>query len=372
MYSVYRQTSETDTHKFKVVELPKEIEEYVREKKGSLQFKAPTSTSNHLVLCTDDKTFTVRQMNHSNAVLLTSDLGQYREGGENGGKIGENGVTGDIGDIGDNRLLSYACCGYQYELSSTDGYIETKGVAIWEGVGDIGATKSLAQVEADSPIDAAHFLSCWYNLCGCEVDGKAVILAPAFVTRCLHELITVMIAEKLSEVRVSVEDVVAAVEAKQKTGWLSPLTPAVITTLCHKFGSVSATDLSLDHEKCAWWFGIECLKTASPQALSDNELMLKWKLSLPAFFSASLDLAALRGFFYRPEAGKIRYLNASVLSNDLHSRIKELLSMLKQWEYDEFLPYIKAFIPANKKADSVILKFARKKKVGKRYVIGPR
>lgn len=354
-FSTYRQTSGPEDYTYKVVELPEELVEYTKQQKGKLELKAPVSVKNHLVLCTEEKTYTMRQLNHSNAVLLTADMGLNTMGKQLLNESPQN-------------LLSFAQCSYQYELTPTSGYVDTDGIPVWDGELEVGELKSLAEVEADSPMDGAHFLFAWHSLCGSTVGGKAVILSHSFATRALHELLTTLIAAKLLGKPVSLGEVEAEC-AGDKT-----LTPEVVRTLTHKFAvqPFRPDAFTVDHDACALWFGIQTLKTSSPAALPDKEFMLKWKLELPAFFSASLDLASLRGYFYRPELGKVRYLNASVLLKDLHSRIKEMFQMLKKWDYEEFFPFIKDFIPAGKKVDSVILKFARKQRLGKKFVVCPR
>lgn len=354
MFHAYNQLSTASTHMYKLVELPADLLEYVQKNPGkTLQFKAPT-TSNSLVLCTDSKTYNVRQMNHSNTVLLMDDVA-----------TGKKNLRHLVGEPDLPQLVGISQSSYQYELTETEGVVDTSGVLQYgnePGSAKLGA-KTVAEVCADSPIAPDQFLQQWHNLCGSEVDGKAVLLSPDFVTDALHTLVSVLIAEGADYKNCPVsESHFRAVEAQN-----AKYTSEIMTTIVGKFAAQRVLDISA----VATWFGIQTLKAAA-DPVADKELLLRWKSSLPPFFSAPLDLLLLTGHYYRPHSGRVRYLLGNSLSQDIAARVKEMFQIAKEWDYDEFLPFVTAFIPPTKKPESVIMKFARKKRVGKKFVVCPR
>ncbi|KAK8440893.1 Ctf8p and Ctf18p associating protein [Candidozyma auris] len=353
-FNVYCQTSKRKDYTYKLVELSDDLVDYIKKGKGSLSFKSPKSIDNHLVLCTDDETYTVRQQNHSNTTILMNDA--------HVNKLKQKFETTDSSLVGIEQLS------YTYELTKSSGYIDTAGIAKYPG-GDVKSSKNIDQVKADSPVDAAHFEKQWYGLCGSTIDGYAVLLETDFITDALYTLISILLSLSKANEEYDLQQVASKCESQN-----TKLTKEIVATLSHRFGEeTSPSRFKLDQNKCAWWFGVETMKKASPSLLTEKEFMLKWKSSLPPFFSASLDLSFLRGNFCRPQSDKIRYLNPEMLSKDLHARIKELFQMVKEWDYEEFLSFIDSFIPATKKKDSVIVKFARKKRVGKnKFVVCPR
>ena len=82
----------------------------------------------------------------------------------------------------------------------------------------------------------------------------------------------------------------------------------------------------------------------------------------------------MRGYYCRPLNEQIQFLNPSTLTpGDMSTRVKELFQIVKEWEYEEFLPFIEEFIPKGKKPESIVLKYAKKKRVGKnRFMVCPR
>lgn len=358
-FQVYNQVSSPNDHVYKLVQLPPDLVTYMEKPDQPLQFKLPITSKNHLVLCTKDSTYTVRQMNHSNTVLLTSDMAVN--------KYDTKLVCGSSQQQSQplqNTLLAIGLSSYQYELTATEGYIDTQGVPVFDGKDGVSSTKSVADVLADSPIAAAAFYAAWYDLNGCEVDGHAVVLAPKLVTEALHTLISILIAQSLDEF--TLDDVEARAQLQNRL-----YTRNVLHTVTEKFCEKLDGLLRLNKAGVARWFGIETLKQCL-QPLPDNEVLLKWKLSLPAFFNAPLDLPALRGYYCRPVVGKIRYLPRDSLADEINTRIKELFLIVSEWDYDEFLPFVSQFIPSTKKPEAVILKYARKKKAGKRSIVCPR
>ena len=69
-YSVYQQLNEDTNatkYTYKLLQLPSKILNQLESKSTNLYIK---SDINSLALCTDSETFKLRQMNHSNTVLL--------------------------------------------------------------------------------------------------------------------------------------------------------------------------------------------------------------------------------------------------------------------------------------------------------------
>ncbi|WPK25296.1 hypothetical protein PUMCH_002607 [Australozyma saopauloensis] len=356
-FSVYSQIGGSDDHKYKLMQLPKELLEYLKTPDNVLEFKLPLSRKNHLVLCTESETYTVRQMNHSNTQLVVEDLQVPAVGRKLMG----------LGPDSSSSLLAVGLCSYLYELTPSLGEIETAGLPLYDGTAELlvgSVPLSVESLMQSSPIARTCFQSQWHALCGSEIDGIAVILSPDFVTNVLYTIIAVAIAEKWSSF--TLEEMAPRLASEN-----SKFTRLVLETIAGKFCECKDNELSLNRPEIAKWFGIMSLKKLAT-ATSDKDLLLQWKSSLPPFFNALLDLKVLRGHFYRPLAGRLQYLNKETLSPEIHARIKDMFKITKDWDYDEFLPYVEEFIPATKKADAVILKYAKKKRMGKLFVVCPR
>lgn len=325
MYSVHKGQHACS---YKLVELPDDLVRHIKQG-GDLEFKSSLDRSD-LVLCTNSSTYRVRQANHSNTVLLLSQK--------------------------DTELTSVAQSTFHYELTHTDGAVDTTSVPVYSG-DFVNLSKSVAQVCSDSPIAGQLFTQKWHSQCGSEVNGAAVILSPAFVTSCLYTLISTLLASK-------------ATAGFSRDTVAKCLPAAILDTILDRFCEERDGAFAMRDDAVVRWFGVETLKAC--EALTEREFLLKWKSSLPPFFTARLDLSLLRGFYCRPDRTRVRYLNPESLSNDLSARIKEMFQLVPEWTFDEFLPFVQRFVPESKKPEAFLLKFVRKKRANKTITVGPR
>lgn len=360
-FSVFSQVGNNDDDIYKLIQLPKSLLEYLKTPGNDLEFKAPESTKNQLVLCTDSETYHVRQMNHSNTQFVVEDLSSDKISKQLRYSFNEPELEST------NNLLAVGECSYLYELTLIEGEIETQGLPIYDGTDALLEgfhIRTIQDVLNDSPIAGKCFDKKWHSLCGSKIEDRAVILHPSFVTEGLYSLISILIAEKRESFTL---DQILPLLMEQNERF----TKDVLKTLVGKFCEQEDMEYKLNKPDITKWFGVMELKKVMTSC-SDKDLLLNWKLSLPPFFNALLDLKGLQGHYYRPFVGSVQYLNPSGLSQDIHSRIKEMFKLVKEWDYEEFLPFVKEFIPATKKADAVILKYAKKKRNGKRFTVAPR
>lgn len=360
-FSVFSQVGTNDDDIYKLIQLPKNLLEYMKSPGNCLEFKSLEAAKNQLVLCTESETYQVRQMNHSNTQFMVEDLSSEKTAKKLHYSFGEPQLESS------NHLLAVGQCSYLYELTQTEGEIETQGLPIYDGSEELldgFHIRTIQDVSNDSPIAGGCFEKRWHSLCGSKIEDRAVILHPSFVTEALYALISVLIAEKKESFAL---DQVLPLFLEQD----EKFTSEVLRTLAGKFCEEQNMEFTLNKPEISKWFGIMTLKKMMTSS-SDKDLLLNWKLSLPPFFNALLDLKALQGHYYRPHVGMVQYLNRSGLSQDIHSRIKEMFKLVKEWDYEEFMPFVEEFIPATKKPDAVILKYAKKKRNGKRFVVAPR
>lgn len=360
-FSVFSQVGKNDDDIYKLVQLPKKLLEYMKTPGNCLEFKSPESAKNQLVLCTDSETYNVRQMNHSNTQFVVEDLSSENQTKTLRYSFGEPLLESS------QHLLAIGQCSYLYELTLSEGEIETQELPIYDGSEKLLEGFHIRTVEdviKDSPIARKCFEKRWHSLCGSKVENRAVLLHPSFITEAIYALISVLIAEKKESFTVD-QILPLLLEHNER------FTRDIVQTLAGKFCEEENLEYTLNKPEISKWFGIMTLKKMMNSA-SDKDLLLNWKLSLPPFFNTLLDLKALQGHYYRPHVGTVQYLNPSGLSQDIHSRIKEMFKLVKEWDYEEFLPFVEKFIPSTKKPDAVILKYAKKRRNGKRFIVCPR
>lgn len=360
-YEVLQLVSSDPLATYKLIQLPEEILLFMKDTSDQLELKALPS-QNDLVLCTPDKTWKVRQMNHSNTVLLLHDT-----------SIVSHRLVID-GEVHTNMLLGLALTSYEYELTVFDGHIDVSAVPEYSGHAIKQSGQSIEQLLSDSPISKAQFLRRWHALGGCNVDGQAVLLSTTFMSEVLLSLVPVLISNRIaydsSDYNLSV-DQIRALLATENLAY----SYEVVETVLNKFGEQNPDDTSkfrLNNSTVSKWFGIQTLINNRTRLVGPKDFLLIWKSALPPFYNVPIDLSQLRGHFYRPITDKIQYLDPAQLLSELAARVKELFKLVREWDWEDFLPYIAAFVPSGKKPELFILKYARRNRVGKRYVVSPR
>lgn len=306
-------------------------------------------------------------MNHSNSVFLLNDINVNNMGQ----KVLVNAEKESGTPPAENMLVGFADNSFEYELLPTSGSITANRLPLYDGNDFEPTGYGVTELLADSPVSRGQFFKAWYEICGCEVEGSAVILAQDFVTEALSVLIPLII---------SIDGKVSSSERDLDISQLSDLmaeqnnlyTSSVCRTIIHKFGDVDVASgkFKLRNVVVSRWFGIQALAREA-LSLDCNQFLLRWKGSLPNFYNVPLDLQQLKGYYFKPTSTLIQYLDPQKFTGgNAATRIKELFQVSKEWELDDFTPFIDEFVPAGKTADSVILKHARKKRVGKnKYIV---
>lgn len=368
-FEFFQQIETSSTHKYKLLQLNDDLLEYMDKNEGKLLIKSSDEESHHLVLCTSDKTWKVRQMNHSNDVILANDIRNNKLGFEVSPCAQEDNES--------SMLVGFSKFTYEYELSKTQGSINTTGIPTFNGNANSYEAHGLTvdDVRQNLPISDGEFSHSWFKIGGCEVAGKAVLLSEDFITTCLNVLISLLIAKNV-ELDSSIPNIDIDTITKLMGQEDDRILKQVCSTIICKFGKVDtqASKFALCNTEVARWYGILTLKNTMSQLISPNEFLIKWKSALPLFYNTPIDLSYLIGFYCSPSPGMLQYLDPNSLSRgDLHLRIKELFSITKEWDYDEFLPLVLDFIPEGKKPEAIILKYARKRRVSKnKFIVSPR
>ena len=343
-YSVYQQLETDPKYTYKLLQLPPAILEKLSQddQPSDLFIK---SDINSLVLCTDSQTFKLRQMNHSNTVLL-------------------------MNKDQDDRLVGFLKSSYEYELSPMEGTIDISNIPIYDGR-SISPHSShnirLTELEDDSLCSHKEFFKNWCELGGCEIDEFAYVMSVNVITDLLFLLITKLMSLG-KDGSFTIDEISSVVNNNYNS--------SMLTSIIHRFATTSSNNSNqwvLNDGKITKWFGIHELSKTNNRLISQNEFLLNWKTSLPSFYNPPLDIVQLQGHYCSPMENKILYIDPNSLSENLAQRFKELFELDKKWNYDEFIPFILKFVPLGKKVDSVILKYGKKKKIGKdKFIVCPR
>ena len=366
-YALYQQIETPQDKVYKVIQLPKDFKEQIEKGKDNIVIKSGDDNRNYTILCTKNKTWKVRQLNHSNTVMLMSDPCHAYVPQKVEPHVKDE-------EILKNSLFGIANLTYEYELTRTLGYIDNSLLPIYSGKNDIQEGKTVQDLINNSPISEGEFFKNWFCKGGCKINGFAVILSDTFITEVLLVIISILISKGVNyrneSPMVNMNELSQSV-AEQGFAYSGEVTE----TLLNRFGSSSdgGSTFILNNHAIAKWFGIYTLKTILTTLISPEDFLLKWKSALPPFYNVPIDLPYLRGYFCRPVTDRIQFLHPETLPLNLASRISELFKISKEWQYDEFLPFVEPYVPEGKKVESILLKHVRKRRLNnKKFVVFPR
>ncbi|SCU90782.1 LAME_0E10022g1_1 [Lachancea meyersii CBS 8951] len=343
---------------------------------SKLEFKA-SSPEDSVVLCSKNKTWLLRQKNHSNTALVMREF-----------------IPEDVSDSG-IRLppgveepsmyhLAYTKQSKELEARLTKGDIDISMLPIYTGdYQDFKETLqrsnavrwTLKALQKYSPCSDEEFARKWPIVGGCVVDDVACILSQDFISRVLHILLMSCMAESLDFEALDMSQVFAAVNKDMGEGEeFNPFTLDVVRTVVGKFSKVTDEGkYAIQRKAVSQWYGVEALKKyASRVMISQEEFMIKWKSSFPPYFTCDLDFAALRGCFYRPLGRSIQYFSKQTLPDDPKERFAYLFKLQSSWELEEMIPYIEQLNTKGVKIDNFVMKYARRKRQGKRTLVSAR
>ncbi|SMN21939.1 similar to Saccharomyces cerevisiae YCL016C DCC1 Subunit of a complex with Ctf8p and Ctf18p that shares some components with Replication Factor C [Maudiozyma saulgeensis] len=363
---------------YKLIELNDDLMKVLKDKntRKGLQFKSLDNEKSHVVLCSKDKTWLVRQKDHSNMSMI------MHEGvvDDDSMVIDPSSLFGLPPPITD--YIGFTRTTFEYETIVTEGRLHLDVIPIYDGEQHFKPSKDLEGLSFEdllknSPCSRGESLAQWHSLGGCTIEGQVCLLSPQFMGKALHVTLMSVLAESMKLNELKLKSSYEAVSKDMDSGF-NPYTVEVVETVLNKFGK----QINLPSEEPMWelnnsniakWYGIQSLKKyVNKSALSIDEFMLQWRSQFPPFFPCDIDMAMLRGHYYQPQEKQIQYFARNTLSMDPKDRFKTLFKLQSSWDLRDIEPFVEELNVKHLKIDSFIMKFARRRRVGKHYIITSR
>lgn len=361
-------------YSYKLVQLTPDLLEALKEPDSTskLHFKAFDEDKADVVLCSRDKTWLIKQKNHSNTVMLMREFVP-----ESQQFLNDKSLFGMPQPT--NDLLGYSKTTFEYETRLTEGRINLDLVPIYNGEMNFPTDESklkcrtFSELLENSPSSEVECKCRWNKLGGCIVNGYPCILTADFISNALHVTLMSAMAESLDLENLTINETFAAVN-KDMDRDNNPYTVQVVETILAKYGTHNQGDKwKLNVSQVAQWYGIRALrKYASKNIVPHEEFLIKWKSTFPPFSSFDIDIKMLRGWYFEPTKGNIQYISKDTLPMDIKDRFKMLFRLQSQWDLDDIVPFIEELNTKGMKIESFIMKYARRKRMAKRSVVTSR
>ncbi|CAI4056491.1 hypothetical protein SKDZ_03G0500 [Saccharomyces kudriavzevii ZP591] len=364
---------------YKLIQLTPELLDIIQDppQNNQLRFKSLDKDKSEVVLCSHDKTWVLKQRKHSNTVLLMKEF------------VPEQPITFDETQLfGLSKpymdVLGFAKTESEFEIRETEGQLNLDSLPIYNGELDFrerttkrSSAKVIATVEElleNSPCSALEGISKWHKIGGSVKDGLLCILSQDFLSKALHVVLMSVMAESLDMQHLQVDDTYHAV-GKDIEDEFNPYTREIIGTVLNRFAFQEPDNSAwrLRIPLIAQWYGIQALrKCVSGTSMPINEFLIKWKSLFPPFFPCDIDIDMLRGYHFKPTNKTIQYIAKSTLPMDPKERFKVLFKLQSQWDLEDIKPLIEELNTRGMKIDNFIMKYARRRRLGKKTVVTSR
>lgn len=357
-------------NEYKLLQLTPDLLVACTDKDKTLKFKSLDNDS-AVVICSDDKTWLLKQKNHSNLVMLMKEF--KPENLVDQTKIKTFGLH-----LPNIDWLGFSTQSFELEPRVIQGQIDISKLPIYDGYLEFPRKNdmriSLQELEDSSPCSKLEFYQKWYTLGGSQVNGIACILSDDFISRTLHIILISILAESLDRHSISLDSTYVAVSKDMTDENYKPYlyTKDVIETLLNKFGDHNKNTqlFNIDDRSVSIWYGISALKKfAMKQPILEDEFMVKWKSLFPPYFICDIDIVMLRGTFSRPLKNRIQYLSKNNLSMVAKTRFIQLFKIQSSWDLDDIIPFIDDLNIKGININSFIMKYAKRRKIGNNIVI---
>lgn len=300
-------------------------------KSGTLNLRSDSARQS-VAACTDSHTFTVRRLNQTNTLLLSSHSG--------------------------DGIVAFGAPASLLEPSAAVGVVDLDSVAIYRRQKVWGQKESLAALLDRSMCSKAEFETICRSEAVFEYEGRACKLENDSLYLIASELVSTMIGEGLG-LSARFESVFEAMGTKEpKEAVFAVYQMFYDDEMCQ-----------IDVQKAAVWIGRHLLRNLAGE-VTVYDFMKQWQHKMPLHLQ--LDLKKLSGHYFEPRRGTIRGLSLDKLSQDPRARFQQLFQLKSEWELDDIAPFIRDLMDPKGKLENWVLKYARRVKKGSSIIIMPR
>ncbi|EPQ57498.1 hypothetical protein GLOTRDRAFT_39106 [Gloeophyllum trabeum ATCC 11539] len=360
-----------DAGTFKLLELPpdllKLVEAYI-EGNASLNLSVKGGAEEDAVLCTDEKTYTMRSVVLSNSVLVLTPAPEAGEG--MGDKVVIQDELHDIIELVPSLPKLHKLKGILRGLEYDEGYED-------EEMMDEDEEFDNTQTGTFSYADAMHLQASEGELRRglrdmriLDIGGRLRPIAPSYLNTILELILNHLVSHSLHHDAVPVDELSAAMKDEHEVD------RQVTTQVLLWFGTVKDGKWEMNAEEVIKQIGLGILRPHKDAPIAEQEFLEKWKSAVGDTFESYISLKLLevctsartshsgnylssmsRDTF--PAVLALTYFPSSSLPTDPAARFTDLFLTRPKWKAEDIAPYLADVAVDSKERDKLLLKYAR-------------
>lgn len=347
----FSQNSLQEAGSYKLLELPSDLCNLVEsslDNATSLSFSIKGQENEEAVLCTQDRTYTVRSVVLSNTILIvkSSDPG------------------GNSVDIRDqvNNILELAPC--VPKLQKLDlllkGKIYDENLAGMEIDSETtGTGLTYEQAKLDIQASDKELVRALKDRRILVINGELRPITPGYLLQILELVLTILVSLSLPHDAAPVDELSSILANDHE------VSQTVTKQIIAWFGEVEDDKWKIDVQAVVREMGLNLLREHRHEPIAEDLLLTKWKSCVGDTFQSAISLDLLSGNYIKSnensvsECTVLTYFPASTLPADPAARFADLFLARPRWKGDEISPFLNDIAVDKKERDKLLLKYCR-------------
>ncbi|OBZ67045.1 putative sister chromatid cohesion protein DCC1 [Grifola frondosa] len=360
----------SDTGAFKLMALPPELCKLI-ESTGDgecLSLNIKGQSEEDAVLCTLDKTYTIRSVVLSNSVLVVTPpavgAAADRQNGEDVVVIRDqlNEILELVPSVPRLHRLNGLLRGREYDEGHEDEDEDEEDVSSDAenarprkrqkfSYEDARETLQASDIELHEGLRARRVL---------VLDGELRPIAPSHLNTILELLLNYLVSLSLPHDAADIKELASALEDDHD------IKKSVSTQVMGWFGQVSDGKWKMDVDDVVKGVGVGILRTYKDEPIAQDDFLGKWRKTVGDTFEARVSLNLLSGnylsnpsYLTEPPTHMLTYFPSSSLPVDPATRFTDLFLTRARWKAEEISPFLADIVVNSKERDKLLLKYAR-------------
>ncbi|PFH52789.1 hypothetical protein AMATHDRAFT_139314 [Amanita thiersii Skay4041] len=299
------------------------------------------------VLCTQDKTYSLRSVVLSNTILIVTPSPD------------DESTSVDIRDQVTNILELAPCVPKLQKLDSL-----LKGRVYDEGCIDVDdqvVGNKVTYDDARSSVQASdsELALALENRRILMINGELRPIAPSYLHHILELLLNLLVSLSLSHDAVSINELGLTLAEQHD------VPQAVTTQVMAWFGTIDGDKCRLDLTAIVREIGLDILRNHRHEPVDQDTLLAKWRSGVGDSYESRLSLELLLGNYVTlhpsisSAAPVMKYFPASELPIEPQTRFADLFLARSRWTHEEITPFLTDIAVDTKERDKLILKYCR-------------
>ncbi|XJO74239.1 hypothetical protein BDV3_005090 [Batrachochytrium dendrobatidis] len=368
-------------HDYKVLECPPELVAFLQASKTLVIRGCDTDEA---VLCTDQATYSLRQVETSNSMLLLQNrsfnLSSDRQIQTSNAFTScfPNTRIDAVSDVifTHSSYLEVACIPPKlaklelmlneclYAGSDTEACNQTNQNCKNQSIYSLSDFLEIIQASEGEIIDQLNILGAF------EINGFWRLLAPTYALYILQLIMLSAVERDMDIFQLSLNDLAIALSEDQ--------IPEPVLKRCLLSNSDSCdtmgqdTVFKLSRTKICRLYGDQMLRELTGNGIEIMQFLKSWQSAVPLDWEVHLD--QIKGLYLLDgsQIKTIRYFPKSLLATDPRMRFEDLFKIRKKWLREDMLPFIEDLATTDKARELLLLKNARISKQGSNTYFTPR